>query len=606
MTDLFLLNALQRTITKILIITASLSMMACLGPSSVTDVSGVDHYTKQEIPPFPGIDDLMENMTLREKIAQMFVVAARGGFYTEENRSWNNMVEAVAMHKVGGVMFFSGDIYDQAAVTNRLQQLAEIPLWVSQDMEFGAAMRIRQATYLTPAMGIAATGNPLFAYHKGRITGLEAKAMGIHQVYAPVLDINNNPLNPVINIRSFSENADTVALYGLAFADGVRDAGLLSTAKHFPGHGDTEVDSHADLPVLLFEYDRLKKMELVPFQAAVDAGIPSIMTGHIALPLVAENEFYPATLDPFLIHSLLRDTLSFDGLIVTDGMGMRGIRNYFPAGEAAVLAVKAGVDQILLPANLTEALDAVELAVLAGKITEERIDQSVRRILSLKEEHGLFDAPPMVDMELLPYKIGTREYRLLADRIAQESITVLKNEELLPLVPANHEQVLVLNVSDGRRPVNDYLSRELGTQFENLTTKSYYPGLCLTDSLDIIRAFKESDLVILVTHMGIRTADIISLEMKSIPLFNELSSGDRNLIALSLGSPYVLNHLSHANVHMLAWSTNPRQQRAAALALLGAAPVNGKLPVSIPPQYSAGQGIRIPVIHHFDADINVR
>ncbi len=557
--------------------TAGMTASGLLHPEEVTDP-----------------DVLLTTMTLRQKIGQMFLVAARGGFYPDDDRMWQRMSEAVEQQEVGGIMFFSGNIYDQAIVTNRLQKKSRIPLWVSQDMEFGAAMRIPQATYITPAMGIAATGNPNYAYQKGYITAKEASALGIHQIYAPVLDVNNNPLNPVINVRSYSENPDTVARYGIAFMEGVRDAGVMSTAKHFPGHGDTDVDSHLDLPVLPFDYHRLSTMELIPFRKAIRAGLPSVMTAHIALPEIAWNSGYPGTLDPYITGSLLRDSLAFEGLIVTDGMGMRGIRNFFESGEAAVLAVKAGIDQILLPVNLLEAMDAVHLAVLSGEIPEERIDDSVRRILNEKIRAGLFRQPPVVDLERLPYRINTREHRLIADHIARESITLLKNtEQLLPIDSTRFVKVSIVNISDGRRSTDDQISREIADYFHKVRSVQMYPGQCVRDSLDAVDAVMSADLVIAVSHVAIRTAEDINLDDTVGPVMDHLFRTGSPVIGISLGTPYAILNMAKADAHILGWSPDRRQQTAVSNALLGKAPVTGRLQVSIPPLYTIGDGIRL-------------
>ncbi len=564
-------------------------------PEDSADVA-VDDGTARSLLPEERerLEQLMASMTLREKIGQMFVVAARGGFYPTDDPAWQRMTEAVVQNEVGGIMFFSGNIYDQAIVTNHLQQKSRIPLWVSQDMEFGAAMRIPQATYFTPAMGIAATGNPHFAYQKGYITAIEASSLGIHQIYAPVLDVNNNPLNPVINVRSYSENPDTVARYGIAFMEGVRDGGVMSTAKHFPGHGDTDVDSHLDLPVLPFDYHRLETLELIPFREAIRAGLPSVMTAHVALPEIARNAGHPGTLDPYITHTLLRDTLAFEGLIVTDGMGMRGIRNFFNAGEAAVLAVKAGIDQILLPADLTEAMDAVQLAVLSGEITEDRIDDSVRRILTEKFRSGLFRNPQIVDIGLLPDVVSSREHRMIADHIAKKSITLLRNkDQLLPLDGNRFNRISIVNITDGRREPDDHISRILDGQFREVLTVTMYAGQCERDSLDAVDAINSADLVIAVSHVAIRTAEDISLDDTITPFMDPIFQSGRPVIAVSLGTPYAILNMAEADVHLLGWSPRQRQQAAVSNAIMGRASINGRLQVSIPPLYTIGDGIFI-------------
>ncbi len=590
-------TAMQQIITILLI--GFVFLTGCHTSGSTAGEYPVDGSLRDAIADMPadpiaGAERMMQSLTLRQKIGQMFVVAARGGFYPEDDAAWQRMNEAVTLYEVGGIMFFSGNIYEQAIITNRLQRISRLPLWVSQDMEFGAAMRLPEATYFTPAMGIAATGNPEYAYQKGRITALEAAALGIHQIYAPVLDVNNNPLNPVINVRSFSENPDTVARYGIAFMKGVHDAGVMSTAKHFPGHGDTDVDSHLDLPTLPFDYYRLSTLELIPFSKAIKAGLQSVMTAHIAIPEIALNAANPGTLDPNITRALLRDSLDFGGMIVTDGMGMRGIRDFFEAGEAAVLAVKAGIDQILLPTDLVEAMDAVQLAVLSGDISEERIDESVRRILTEKIRAGLFTESGVIDLEQLHHRIHVREHRMIADRIAQESVTLLKNEgDILPLDNDAFEHVVVVHLSDGRRRIQDHISRLLEQPFDTLTVIEMFPGQCDEDRKAAMSAVDSADLVIAVSHVAIRTAEGISLDETISPIAEKLFVQGRPGVAVSLGTPYAITSMAHADAHVLGWSPHRQQQIAVARALLGFAPVNGRLQVSIPSMYTIGDGLTL-------------
>src|SRR5699024_3907987 len=307
----------------------------------------------------------------------------------------------------------------QAVLTNRLQTISQTPLWITQDMEFGAAMRIEKTTRLTPAMGIAATQNPDYAYQAGKITAAEAKALGVHQIFAPVIDVNNNPRNPVINVRSFSGHPDTVALYGRRFVEGVRSQHVVATAKHFPGHGDTDTDSHHALPVINHDYERLQSVELVPFKKLIEHGIQSVMSAHIAFPNISSNPQLPGTLDPSILSRILVDSLDFDGLIVTDGLEMRGISAHFSPGEAVVRALKAGADMMLLSLDEITAIQEVQRAVERGKITEERITQSVRKILEKKNEAGLFQ-DRKIDIDLLSSRINSPEHRHIANEISRK------------------------------------------------------------------------------------------------------------------------------------------------------------------------------------------
>ncbi|MEX2456643.1 MAG: glycoside hydrolase family 3 N-terminal domain-containing protein, partial [Balneolaceae bacterium] len=328
------------------------------------------------------IDSLMNSMTLREKIGQLFVVPAWGTFSNEKDVRHQRLKRLVAEHNVGGIIFMRGEIYPQAVMTNELQDVASIPLWITQDMEFGAAMRVSGTTRFTPAMGVAATGNPSNAYLAGKVTAREAKALGVHQIFGPVLDVNNNPNNPVINVRSYSADPETVSKYGQSFIEGVESEGIMATAKHFPGHGDTDTDSHLSLPTISHDYDRLDSLELVPFRFTINNGLRSVMSAHIAYPNISDNVGRPSTLDESILKSILVDSLNFEGLVVTDGLEMSGITDHYSPGEAVILSLLAGADMMLISPDELTAIADVEKAVEIGRLSEERIDQSVKKMLT--------------------------------------------------------------------------------------------------------------------------------------------------------------------------------------------------------------------------------
>ena len=265
------------------------------------------------------IDSLIKHSTLEQKIGQLFFVPVNGQFLSQDDHSYKEISDLIIKDHIGGIIFMRGDIYGQAVLTNKLQNLTDIPLWITQDMEYGAAMRISGTTRFTPAMGVAATGDKRNAFIMGQITAREAKALGVHQIFAPVLDVNNNPDNPVINVRSFSGNPDIVSEFGIAFMRGVQSEGLIATAKHFPGHGDTDSDSHLELPVLNHDYNRLDSVELIPFRRAIEGGIQSIMSAHISFPKISEYPEIPGTLDESILGDILIDSLNFEGVIITDG-----------------------------------------------------------------------------------------------------------------------------------------------------------------------------------------------------------------------------------------------------------------------------------------------
>ncbi len=353
---------------------------------------------------------LLKQLSHRQRVAQLFFAPVKGNYMAHGDDSRLAIERLITEEQIGGLIMMSGDIYGQAALINDLQTLSNIPLWITQDMEFGAAMRINGATRITPAMGIAATGDIRNAFMKGKITAKEAKAAGVHQIFAPVLDVNNNPKNPIINIRSFSSDPKLVSGYGTAFIQGIQSEGLIATAKHFPGHGDTETDSHLDLPVVPHDYTRLDSLELIPFTAAIESGVQSIMSAHISFPEFSDSIGLPGTLDPRILNDILKDSLDFEGIVVTDGLGMKGISSYFSPGNAVVAALKAGADLMLMSPDIPTAIDEVIAAIESEELSIQRVNESVLKLLNWKATYGLFDSKGKVAIEEMANIISSSEH----------------------------------------------------------------------------------------------------------------------------------------------------------------------------------------------------
>ncbi len=540
------------------------------------------------------VEHTLSEMTLREKIGQLFFVSARGNFINKNSESYQELISRITRHHAGGVMFFGGNTYNQAHLTNRLQSESELPLLISQDMEFGAAMRVRDATYFTPAMGIAATGNPEFAYKKGKITAKEARALGVHQIYAPVADVNNNPGNPVINVRSFSEDPHMVAEYANAFFRGVKSQGLLATAKHFPGHGDTNIDSHVSLPTIPHNYARLDSLELIPFRSLIDEGIPSVMTAHISFPAVSGQPGLPGTLDGNVINTILRDSLNFNGLVVSDALEMEGIAANYSPGRAAVGAIKAGVDVLLIPPDLLSAIDEIERSVHRGELDEKNIDESVRCILTWKERLGLFDEN-QIDIDALANKIRKPEYEQLSGQIARESLTLLRNNgDILPIRPNQHPRVQVIALADDRSgATGNSFARAVRAHHPDVGFRIFDRRTHAGEVEQMIQEANRADLVILASYIRVRTSQSIQLSRNQQNFLNRLQNLNTPSALVSFGNPYVFEDYSEADVHLAAWSTSSSQIQAAADALFGGSRIAGKLPISIPGLYDIGDGIEL-------------
>ena len=556
-----------------------------------------NHSPQKNDPGFKNyIDSLIANAPLRDKIAQLFIVQAEGRFVTVDDRRFNEIKNLITDYHIGGLIFMKGDVYGQAILTKKFQAISQIPLWITQDMEWGAAMRVEGTTRFTPAMGLAATGNPDNAFLMGQITAKEAKALGVHQIFAPVLDVNNNPANPVINVRSFSTDPKLVAEYGSAFIQGVQSQRVVATAKHFPGHGDTDTDSHSSLPVVNSDYSRLDSVELLPFKVAIGDGINSIMSAHISFPEISPEKNLPVTLDPSVLKNILIDSLNFEGLVITDAMEMRGITSVFSPGRAAIKALNAGCDLILMSPDIYTAIAEVEDAVQKGEISEERINQSYRKILLWKETYGLFDGSNVVDIDKLDEEINTKTSRAIAERIARESITVLKNKQnILPINSAKYQNILLVSIANDRSGTTGAeFATELRKYHSNVSFMVFDQRTGSEEKEKILSKAKKSDLIIIGSYVNLRFRKSLQVSSSQHTLIRQLINTHKPTALVTFGNPYVLANLSDADVQIMAWYNSEFQEKAVASALFGASEISGKLPLQIPGLYTFGDGIHIP------------
>jgi beta-glucosidase-like glycosyl hydrolase len=442
-------------------------------------------------------------------------------------------------------------------------------------------------------MAFGAAGDWRYAYQLGRITALEARAMGVHVPFAPVLDVNNNPENPIINIRSFGEDPDAVANLGASLVRGLQDYDAVSTGKHFPGHGDTETDSHLALPIIRVGRDRLDAVELVPFRAAIAAGMKGIMTAHIAVPEIS-GETIPATLSPEVLTGLLRDDLGFDGIVFTDAMDMVAVDRLFPRGEAAVRAVLAGADVILMPRDVKQSIDAILRAIDEGRLTEARLDESVGRLLRLKEDLGL-DEERTVPIEMIPRVVGLPEHMEIAREVAERSITLIRNERnLLPLRGTRRSRVLSVSFRDpGDVLSGRYFDARLRDTYPRLVSKSVDEATNTEAYEDLLRRAGRSDLVVVSVYTNF--AGRVELPDATVELVNELARRRVTHVVISFGNPYLISLFPDARAYLLAWSSAQVSQQAAADALFGTIAISGRSPTGMEPFFAVGDGIQIPL-----------
>jgi len=543
----------------------------------------------------------LQEMTLDEKIAHLFVIRLDAFFQNADSPSYRETVSLVEEFGAGGLIFGPGRPMMQVTMANDLQEKAERPLLVAQDTEWGVGMRIDEATSFPPAMALGATRDVSHAYRVGYVTAHEARALGVHQLYAPVADVNNNPENPIINIRSFGGSPSLVGTMASAFVRGAQQGGALATVKHFPGHGDTDVDSHINLPVLRFDRTRLDTLELPPFRQTLDAGVQSVMTGHLALPELAVDSV-PATLSRPLTHDLLREDLDFDGLIVTDALNMQAVTRTFGVGETAVRVLEAGADLVLMSTDPWAAHDAIRTAVTSGRLDTTEINDSVRRLLEAKQQLGLHDTR-RVPLTETRHRVSRRPHEVLSRTVARESLTLLANgDSLLPLTPPEQYEALVVTLTDSEYPgTGDTFVDHLRDQpaIESLDTRRLDPRSDSTDVNEHLEAAPDYDVVIVPSFLQVEAwKGSIGLSDRHHDFLEDLTQqGDTtgsSVAFVAFGNPYAPSGLEPApDAILAAYGSGESSQRAAAQALGGAAGTPGRLPVTIPDVATKGEGIAL-------------
>ena len=573
-----------------------------------TELSPIDPALIAQTEDEAWVERTLSGLTLRQKVGQLIMPWVLGDFAPEGSPSHDRILEYIEDQGIGGVLMSVGSPTEVAAKLNDFQAHSNIPLMVAADLETGAGFRMRGAvqmpgtielggaTDFPSLMAVGATADPQLAYEMGRITAREARAVGIHIPFAPVLDVNNNPDNPIINVRSFGENPEEVAGLGAAFVRGVQENGAIATGKHFPGHGDTETDSHLGLPAIPHSRARMDSVELFPFRHAIEAGMGAVMTAHISVPSLDGGVGDPSTLSSAVLTDLLRGEMEFDGLLFTDAMDMSAISRGYGAEEASVRAIEAGADVILMPPSVERAVEGIAAAVESGRIDASRIDASVRRILETKKQMGL-DRDRVVQIDQIGQVVGIPAHTQVAAEIAERSITLLHNGgNLLPLLGTRSARVMSVSfrrtsdVLAGR-----YFNARLRQTYPRLTTAGLDvdSGPALYESL--LRQARQQALVILSTYVtAFSQSGSLALPEEVVDFAGQLTEIGVPHIVVSFGNPYLITELPDVRAYMLAWSGSEVSQTAAAQALFGEIEISGRVPTRIPPLYEMGDGIMIP------------
>ncbi len=532
------------------------------------------------------VDSLMSALSLDEKIGQLMMVQAYSHL---DAAHLDELLTMVDKWKIGGVVFFQGGPVRQALMTNMLQEASEIPLLVAMDAEWGPGMRLDSVISYPRQMMLGALRNNNLIYRMGQDIGTQLNELGVHMNFAPVADINNNPDNPVINTRSFGEDRYRVSDKLTYYFTGLHDKNILVTAKHFPGHGDTDVDSHHDLPVLNFDRNRLDSIELFPFRHAISNGVSGIMVAHLQVPALDNRENRPVTLSETAVSHLLKSEMKFKGLVVTDAMNMKGVSNHFSPGDAEVEALKAGNDIILMPSDLRKTINGIKRAVRKGEITAEQIDVSCRKVLLAKSWAGL-DSVQHVDTAGLVDRMNARSYLPLQHEIAEQAITLVRDtDKLIPLRRMETLQLATFNFGvEGPTAFTNQLDKYHSGDHFYFQDPEKFPS----DS-EMNKLLSRYNTLIVNLYYTRSYGNNFDIPDGLKELVNAIDfNGD--MIVNLFGYPYalsVLGELQQAGAVMVSYTTDVLNQQYAAQGIFGGISFSGSLPVSVGEKYPVGTGI---------------
>jgi len=571
-------------------------LLGAATPGATTPLSSADQRW---------IDKTLASLSLAEKVGQLIMPWVGGDYTAVGSPEFEQVRKWVEEDRVGGLVLSIGLPLSYAAKLNELQSRARVPLLIASDMENGPGMRLGNiyalpsllpqggGTVFPPVMALGATGSEDLAFKLGQVLGSEARAIGVHLAFGPVLDVNSNPLNPIINTRSFGENPELVGRLATAYIRGARSMGLMTTGKHFPGHGDTDVDSHLDLPTIRADRAQLDSIDLPPFRAAVAEGIDAIMTAHIAVVGVEGANAGPATLSHRFMTGILRDEMHFPGILFTDAMTMGGVAKRYGATEPLIMAVEAGADVLLMPRSVPDAIVTIVDAVKSGRLTESTIDASVRRILTAKARAGLRTGR-LVDLNAVDRIVDVPAHTRIAEEVAERSITLAQDKmSLVPVVTDSSGKILSITYADpsdliAGRTFNSVVGGRLRSietaRVDNRTTDAEYAELG--------QQADSAALIIVSAYVSPReSAGSVATQGGFAPFVEKLALSGKPIIVISFGSPYLLGAFPSVSSYLLAWGGAPISQRAAARALLGEREINGRLPISLPPTVPFGAGV---------------
>ncbi len=539
------------------------------------------------------IDSVLNKMTLYEKCAQMVIPWAEAKSQDTTSKDYERIVHLVKDLKVGGLIFFEGKINDQVWLTNKAQELAQVPLLISSDFERGLGMRLKDGLEFPFNMAVAATNDSNLAYWMGKITSRQSNIIGVHQNYAPTVDLNDNPHNPIINIRAFSDNAALTSKLADAFIKGCNEERILSTVKHFPGHGSSSADSHQKLPLLTHSKAEFETHDLIPFKNAIEHNVKSVMIGHLEVPAYEYTSGLPASLSESIISGLLKTDLKFKGLVTTDALNMKGVTNEFSDTDAAVYAVKAGNDCLLFPEDEETAINAIYDAVQKGDISKERIDYSVRKILAAKIWVNL-NENKFVTTKDIENRLVKKSYLRLAQDIADKSITLLKDEDcLIPINDLKFSKVTCIVLNDLKKLPDYDIVKMFKEKYPSMEEFGFGRNSDEDEYEDAIKSAQQADLILIPVITKVRSySGEIDLPENHITFIEKVNKLNKPTIVMSLGNPYILSSIPDVKTYICSYGDTKVSQIALYKAINGLSDITGKLPISINnTPYKFGDGI---------------
>ncbi|MGV3639537.1 MAG: glycoside hydrolase family 3 N-terminal domain-containing protein [Adhaeribacter sp.] len=539
------------------------------------------------------VDSVFQSMSPDERLGQLFMVTA---FSNKDAAHTRQIERLISQYHIGGLIFFQGGPQRQAQLTNRYQQKSRLPLFVAMDAEWGLNMRLDSSMHFARQMTLGAIQDEKYVYLMGREIALKMKRLGVHVSFSPVLDVNSNPKNPVIGNRSFGESREQVSAHGIAYIRGLQDHGVLAVAKHFPGHGDTDKDSHKTLPVVNRNMDMLEKIDLYPFKRSFDAGVMGVMVAHLHLPVVDSSTNSAATLSPTLVTGLLKQKMNYKGLVFTDALNMRSVTKYYQPGEVDALALIAGNDVLLYSEDVPRAFEKIKEAVKQGKITQEELDYRARKILHAKYWAGLNAYKP-VDLKNLSEDLERPASALVQQQLYEQSATVVRNSgDLLPF--RSLDTVSFASVSIGTTPNNEFtrtLKKYAPVTAYNIPVR--YPNDSTYRKIE--SHLQPHDVVVVSLHALNNTpANQYGIGAGTLAFIRRLQADPRKkVVVVVMGNAYSLQYFNDSDWLVCGYEDNEVSQMVVPQILFGALPARGKLPVTASSSILVGQGVETAALH---------